>query len=67
MWAALIDRGLVTVDAKSGETTHRVRVSGVRKRFMKCKVAILSEEDSDATDRSVEAQPTDPDDTTTCL
>jgi hypothetical protein len=67
MWAALVDRGLVTVDAKAPKPTFRVRLNGVQQRFMKCKVAILSEEDSDATGeaREVEEVP-DPDDPTTC-
>ncbi len=63
-WSALVDRGLATVDGKSGKSTVRVRVRGVQQRFMKCKVAILSEEDSDAADRSQEAEPEDPDDLT---
>jgi hypothetical protein len=63
MWAALVDRGLATVDAKAGKSTHRVRVNGVQQRLMKCKVAILSEVDSDATGeaREVDELP-DPDD-----
>ncbi len=67
MWSALIDRGLVLPDTKAGKPTVRKRMGGEQKRFMRCKVEILSEEDSDATREAREVEePTDPDDPTTC-
>jgi hypothetical protein len=48
MWAALVDRELAMVGANAGKSTTQIRVQGAVRRLMKCKVAILSEDDSDA-------------------
>jgi hypothetical protein len=61
MWAALIDRGLVIPG--TDKSAVLVRVNGAQQRLMRCKVEILSEDDSDAAGgaREVEEVP-DPDD-----
>ena len=46
VWAALIDRGLVIPG--TDKSAVLVRVNGAQQRLMRCKVEILSEDDSDA-------------------